>query len=419
MQKVINMMKIGTFSKKYDVSFYTIRFYIKEGLLLPERKNNQYYFDLRCEEDMMLILELRECRFSLKEMSRILSVKRLSGFHDNDSIHFLKGMLRSKQSELKDEIRNMQQAIGLLDEKQQQLKKIPDSTQQSQPQGISMEFLYHLSCPICRHSLTLEDSKLHGTQIQKGRLICPCGYEAMINNGEIATSHMDETTEVWYTLDSLIEKFSQEYLNVMFQCYNWMYNEILEIQTKDKVILCNGENGCEFLYQYMDKLGKDNLYVITEISVNSIRHTKDRLNERYPDYNILYVACDGAELPLKENSVDVLIDDGTSWYDMFDSTDYFLDKVFPVLKKSVEVIGFYPGYSKKALSLKNIKLLYPEANTGKMNWSGMKQDIAENGFHFVSEKLMGDVSDCGTWAKYHVQGEQIHMHVYHANQKTI
>ncbi|MGN0153058.1 MAG: MerR family transcriptional regulator [Lachnospiraceae bacterium] len=410
----MDMMKIGTFSKKYDVSFYTIRFYIKEGLLLPERKNNQYYFDLRCEEDMMLILELRECRFSLKEMSRILSVKRLSGFQDADSIHFLKGMMKGKQEELKQEIEEMREAIGLLDEKQQQLVSLSEQEKQSEVEGIPIEFLYHLNCPICGRAFELEESKLHGTTILKGKLTCNCGYRAEIKDGVITTSHIDQEAEVWYTIDSLIQKFSQEYLNVMFQCYNWMYNEILDLEVRNKVILCNGENGAEFLYQYMSKLGKDNLYIITEVSPNTIRQTKNRLSQKLQGYRILYVVCDGAELPLKPESVDLLIDDGTSWYDMFDSREYFLEKVLPVLKPQVDIIGFYPSYSKKALSVKNIKLLFPEANISRMNWSSMKQNLQDNGMELVTDKLMGEVSDCGTWAKYHVQGEKIHMHVYRA-----
>lgn len=410
----MDMMKIGTFSRKYDVSFYTIRFYIKEGLLLPERKNNQYYFDLRCEEDMMLILELRECKFSLKEMSRILSVKRLSGFQDEDSIHFLKGMIKSKQEELKQEIEEMREAIDLLDEKQQQLLSLSERKKQKEEEGIPIEFLYHLSCPVCGRTFGLEESKLHGTTILSGRLGCECGYTAELQAGVITTSHINQEAEVWYTIDSLIEKFSQEYLNVMFQCYNWMYNEIVGLEVNNKVILCNGENGAEFLYQYMSKLGKDNLYIITEISPNTIHQTKKRLSQMLKGYHILYVVCDGAKLPIKPGSVDILIDDGTSWYDMFDSSDYYLDKVISVLKPDVEIIGFYPSYSKKSLSVKNIKLIFQEANISKMNWSSMKHNLWDNGMELVTERLMGEVADCGTWAKYHVPGEKIHMHVYHA-----
>ena len=37
-------MKIGKFAKKHEVTLDTIRFYMEKGLLVPSKKDSQYYF---------------------------------------------------------------------------------------------------------------------------------------------------------------------------------------------------------------------------------------------------------------------------------------------------------------------------------------------------------------------------------------
>ncbi len=410
------MMKIGVFASKHRISIYTIRFYIKEGLLLPEKKNNQYYFDESCEEDMILIKELRECMFSLKEISKILSVKRISRFQEEQSVTYLVDTMHRKEKELymqRDKLTSIIRRVQ---------KKAEDFSAMQPPQlkakGISIGFCEKLCCPICKKALTFTNMSIEGTLITEGRSACRCGYKITMEEGVMLTASIDRDMEVWYTIDALICSFSQEYLQSLFRVYSWMLDQLAEKEIQNKVILCNGENGAEFLYQYLPKLGTTNKYIITDVSPMTVTLTKRRLEYFKEDYDILYIACAPHEIPLRQGSVDILIDDGSSFYDMFDSNDFFIEKVHNVLKKDAFIVGFYSYYDSNAVSLQNIKRLFPGANIGNMGIRQFKRNLREKGYVLAREQEIGSVHEPGDWAKFHDSKEEMHMMAYVASKPS-
>lgn len=73
-------MKIGEFSREFQVPQHTIRYYVELGLLVPEVKNHQYSFNEDCRADMKLIEKSKAVGFPLKDIHKILSLRRLSNF---------------------------------------------------------------------------------------------------------------------------------------------------------------------------------------------------------------------------------------------------------------------------------------------------------------------------------------------------
>ncbi|MGX7150112.1 MerR family transcriptional regulator [Enterococcus ureasiticus] len=85
-------MKITAFAKKFNLSTDAVRFYERSGLLQPERQSNSYReFTETDQQDLKIILALKELDFSLKEICYLLELKRqpISTQCNNDSTEFL------------------------------------------------------------------------------------------------------------------------------------------------------------------------------------------------------------------------------------------------------------------------------------------------------------------------------------------
>lgn len=80
-------MKIGEFSEHFNLPFETVRYYINKGLLIPHVKNDRYSFAPKDIKDIELILKLKSFRFSLHDIHRIISLKRLSNLDNPNELN--------------------------------------------------------------------------------------------------------------------------------------------------------------------------------------------------------------------------------------------------------------------------------------------------------------------------------------------
>ena len=96
-------MKIGEFSRKFQLPQHTVRYYAELGILVPEVKNRQYYFNEDCEADMRLIEKSKSAGFTLKEIHQILSLRRLSNFTSPEDGRQLQRCMQNRLEELEDQ----------------------------------------------------------------------------------------------------------------------------------------------------------------------------------------------------------------------------------------------------------------------------------------------------------------------------
>ncbi|EOL45177.1 MerR family transcriptional regulator [Enterococcus caccae] len=85
-------MKITIFAQQFNLSTDAIRFYERSGLLKPKRLANGYReFSEVDQQDLKIILALKELDFSIKEINYVLELKRqpTSTQCNNDSTNFL------------------------------------------------------------------------------------------------------------------------------------------------------------------------------------------------------------------------------------------------------------------------------------------------------------------------------------------
>src|SRR5665648_278731 len=75
-------MKIGTFAKKFDLNISTVRFYVNNGLITPDKGNGHYEFGKECILDMQNILKYKKYQFSLDEIQLLFFMEKASHFQD-------------------------------------------------------------------------------------------------------------------------------------------------------------------------------------------------------------------------------------------------------------------------------------------------------------------------------------------------
>ncbi|MDU4694511.1 MULTISPECIES: MerR family transcriptional regulator [Paenibacillus] len=69
-------MKIKDFASKYQVQTDTLRYYEKENLLNPIRRENGYReYDDACEKQIQLIIVLKQLGFTIKEIQQLFQLR--------------------------------------------------------------------------------------------------------------------------------------------------------------------------------------------------------------------------------------------------------------------------------------------------------------------------------------------------------
>lgn len=109
---VLNM-QIKDFAKKYQIQADTIRYYEKENILKPKRRENGYReYDEECEKQLQLIIVLKQLGFTIKEIQQllILSDESVSLKCNNSTVL----LLNKKIMNLEEKIQFYQQAFKVV-----------------------------------------------------------------------------------------------------------------------------------------------------------------------------------------------------------------------------------------------------------------------------------------------------------------
>ncbi len=112
------MIKIGDFSKISQVTVKALRYYDEVGLLKPvevDRYTGYRYYTFEQLTRLNRILALKDLGFSLEEISRLLE--------QSLPVAELRGMLRMKQSELREHVRAEMERLERVENRLKQLEK--------------------------------------------------------------------------------------------------------------------------------------------------------------------------------------------------------------------------------------------------------------------------------------------------------
>lgn len=180
-------MKIGELARRSKLNITTIRYYIKKGLLVPQKNDSEAQFDFS-EEDLEIlqdITEWKEMGFSINEIHRAISIRRNSNWVEPEYIDDYKQLLYQKEEAL---IQN----ATLIDQQLLNVKqKIHKLNSMKMPKnriiGVPLKAMEFFACPICGQGFQYTNIEMNNSYIQKGDLSCSCGYQAHIKEGVLHT----------------------------------------------------------------------------------------------------------------------------------------------------------------------------------------------------------------------------------------
>ncbi|MGE7765916.1 MerR family transcriptional regulator [Peribacillus sp. NPDC096540] len=409
-------MKIGTFAKLFHVTTDTVRYYIEQGLLIPDKKNTQYQMNQLCLDDMAFITELKKFHFSLLEIQQILSYRRVTNFSDHEDIDYYNNLLIDKKNQLTKKKEDISKAIKLIEKTVQ--TNSPSSKEESFT-GIPLSFVNLLYCPKCHIPLEMKDITIKKVYIQTGSLNCTCGYKAAIEEGIIITANLYETSpypSYFYDKETIIE-INPKMINLFEKSNFWFQKVLQNVDLKNKLIVETNVDAVVSLPKYIDVLETSASYVFSGYSLPMLKKVRKRIERLNPKPNVLYILNSDLNLPLKPLSIDVFVDS-------FTANDFsLLNPQFPihVLKNyfhsSSTIVGGYSYYDSSAKSLKNISALYPNSHEHILYPKYIEENISVNGFQITQSENIGFCTDPGPFFDYHVIDEKFHMLMYLASTK--
>ena len=392
-------LKIGSFAKKFDLNISTIRFYVNSGLILPKMANGRYDFDSECTKDMEKILQYKKYLFTLEEIQLLFFLEKASQFQDDVVLEICGEILRKKRGELSEYRNELDQYIGDLDEEMDRITETPKENDGEI--GVPFSFIPDLYCPSCQVPLKLSDASITSNSLQKGSLWCDCGYRAQIEDGIIRCSDFEEETpfKAFQNIESvrsIKEQFGSSYRMLIGKAYLWMYtNSNPDIENAHRILI--GPFTFNFLLEYVDKFGAQNIFIIFDPSLKRIAKLKKYLSGR--NQKIVYIAGGLKLLPLKHQSCDLYIDDYSTANNLFTFGDFSCKHIAPLLKRTGRVVGIFTDYHSAPKSLENFKKVHPDFPSQKMKLRFLKYDWEQSGVEITQEKSIGKTT-----------GEELHFH---------
>ena len=407
-------MKIGEFSEHFNLPIETVRYYINKGLLIPHVKNARYTFALKDIEDMELIIRLKTFRFSLHDIHRIISLKRLSNLDNSDELNDYLSIMNSQKNILETEKEKFESALSLLGEEIYQISS-RKNTGSGKNSGVALEFLNYLSCPVCKNSLSLENCSIENQEIYSGILKCKCGYHALIQDGILIGQTVDsERYDGADTDRNCYRMMSPELISNVQKAYIDISEKLKDIPTDGKVILEDFVNNYCFCYNNLSDLNPNALYIISDQYMEVVRLYKDLIDKLSLPHRILFISASSHLLPLKEQCVHVYIDfDSANEYAIFNN-GYASDAVKKYFSAAAIILGAFFSFPKNCASVRELHLQFPLACDDCFDWNRFQKHFNLIQKEMVYKNQVGIVTNSGVGESfsYHQNDEPLYLNTY-------
>lgn len=413
-------MKIGEFAKKFDINNSTVRYYIKNGLLNPTQKNEQFVFDDECVSDMEQIIKYKRYRFTISEMQLLFFLEKTSRFNDQLVNELCLDILRNKKEELRREIQSLETDINDLD---CEIKGFPKAGEVKEKKaGVPFSAIPLLYCPKCKQPLQLNSANIAGGVIQDGQLSCECDYHAEIYEGVIVCQNheADSPLKAFNNIESVIsakDEFSSLFRKLYHNAYLYMTGKITqhkESQMNSPITILYGPFTYNHILENIEKMGQSNSYIVVDPSLKRLKKIKQYLSAE--DYNIIYIAGKTDDIPLKDMSVDVFVDDYSTSNQIFSYNTFRADKVSSFLKPGGLATGLFTSYHKAPKSIADFKKDHPNFDSAKLTMNNVISLWRQHGVKLSDEKSIGFTTASGIHYVRDNPGENVEVICYSANK---
>lgn len=405
-------MKIGKFAEANGLSIDTIRHYMDMGLIIPEKKGGQYYFDLRCQEDLYNILNLKSMGFTLSEIKTIFMFKgfgKLTPFQEDE---YYRALYKNKYSSIEKEIEELNRIRDRLKDKLQELSKY--KFEKNFEMGIGIKALSLFSCLKCGGELILSHGKIINNQVMNGSLRCSCGEEYIIRDGILMVGSIEGLLEFKFDYNYIRDYISLtdiSYLENLYKGLEWEYRRINFDDFKSKVLLELGSGMGFFLRSIYNDLPDDCVYIAVDYNLERHQFLKNMLEGSSIRKNIIFVCSDFLKIPIRNKSIDVLLDiSGTSNYS-FDNEAFLLKEIDNYVRDDAMLIGAY-------ILFKNFGANSQIDEKYRKNFilKNIKEEIKALKYKLIDEKTSGYIEKGGKYESFFNQGEKIYSYIFYGKR---
>ncbi|WP_238883932.1 MerR family transcriptional regulator [Clostridium sp. YIM B02551] len=405
-------MKIGAFSKKNNITLDSIRHYINLGLLVPNKNGKQYDFDERCQLDIEEIMGLKALGFSLNEIKTIFFFKKLASLVKNEEKKYYKGIFKRKYNDISAELERLADIKNKLEEKLKTMELSEDVEQRKI--GVDISVLNLLSCSLCNEGLSLTQASITDNKIIDGTLSCKCGKRYIISEGILMDENKLANNEDFFKESSIkdyILETSEEYLDNLYKTNEWLHRELDFNSFNNKVILELGTGWGYCLRSIYSELPESSTYIAVDRNINSHIFLKSILENLNYERNILFVCSDFLNMPIKNKSIDIVMDiSGTSNFG-FENKNFLLDLVDNKVKEHSELIGSY-------ILFKNFVADSFVEKKFRINFilEDVKKNLNKLGYKLETERTSDYVEEGGPFENYFKKGEKVYTYNYYGKR---
>lgn len=403
-------MRIGQVSKKYSISKDNLYYYINYGLLVPKRKGSQYDFDAQTLDDLERILQLKEMKFSLKQIHNILSLYRISGLRDPKDAEDLKKIYMGQLKNLNTDRLKIDRQIGRLE------KMITDIDSLNPRRlgftGVPLSMMHCLCCPDCGSDFELSDVDMDQRYLYNAELKCSCGYQASIKKGILLTPNKNK--DVYDTPDinrDMYKNLPPSLISLFQKSYNWMGERLQKINLKNKVVIETYVNAWCYMHNHQQNLDPEGKYIIVDKYPETLAMYKEIIEKQGCNPNILYIADSSTKLPLKKGIVDVCIDYFAVNEHNFYHESFLYDKLSAYFNDNTLLLGTYFYFDKGIQSIKNLIREYPTVSRNNFN---LKYFTEKMGNAIIEYEDCGYTESSGDniGFSFHCDGEKMYLRSY-------
>lgn len=413
-------MKIGQFATKHNTSIDTIRHYMSLGLLIPEKDNVQYDFDENCSHDFNEITELKKIGFTLNEIQRLILYRRIGKLTEYDQRITYTSFFEKKNDQIDLEINKLNEMKLNLTKALKDMKIKLDRDKKIEPEtiGVALNSLDLLACPICHEPFEITEGSIQKGILINAQLTCPCSYKLHIEDGIIYTpdqvtsdnENVEKTDFSRYSeshIDEYINTTHMDYLKKLHAGLTWSSRHISSESLKDSIALELGSGHGIFMRHLLDLFPESSTYIAVDHDPVKIIWLKNTIERSHPKCKIIFICSDFAGLPVKTESVDVLLDiSGSSNYS-FDHTEFLLEIIDPLLKRDARLHGYYILFE-NFVSRSNIPLHLRHG----FKLEHIKNHLKALKYVCVDDYISEPVDKGGPLEDYFVDGERVRTYLY-------
>lgn len=411
-------MKIGEVAKEYGLSVDTVNYYVSLGLLVPQRRGSQRVFDERTRRDIEMILELREMEFSLHEIHRVLSLRRVSSFASGEDLKELCSICEEKKNHCLRERDRLSGIAARLDARIAELRRMAASPNAGS--GVPLSMLDLLCCPLCGGALRISGADMDSRSVFSGSFKCACGYRADIKDGVLLTPNKNRDLYDKPDTEREMYKNLPPHLISLFQSsYNWMTERLARIDMRGRTAIETHANAWFFMHNHQEYLDPRGKYIVVDKYPETLLMYKKLIERQAFGRDILYIADSSVNLPLKPGCVNLNIDFFAVNEHNFYSEAFLLADLKKYFAPGAAALGTYFYFDAGAVSMKRLLSEYPSCSANNFNLSYFEGELARSGF-VVRER--GDAefttsSGDNIGFSFHEEGERMYLMPYLAEMK--